>query len=504
MASVTLSADPRWPVGATISVYPRSMTIDAGTPPGGAAITTGTVDADGTTALTGLTEGENYWAVAAAVTGRPKTAISLKPVDSERGRLEALERAVAEYDGSVLAGHPGTGIAATDHAMIEELLGDLPAVGGRAALQRGEYQLDPAQELVIPTGKFLVGAAGIAPGTTWPETTKAGTALLSSRDGSVIRFTGHGSGLRDLMLYGDTSKTSQILLDMGDAEGNDPTSKFSIKGVHLKGAGLDNIRLRGLVLESEFENVYAHGAERYNLFAGGNEINQIVYRNCLFREAKQWGVYLQGGHHHFDTCVIESNSKHASTAYGGLYLGDGSLGLRVTLTATHFENNGGFDGTGRPMRMAAVTGEYFHVTEIKSYYSESAACLQEDGTLVSIGTETDQDPHISLGASIDGYMPIACLKQGGNFVYTGDGVAKVLRQNATGTPGFIFGNDRYLRRNASSGYLETDYLAVVTALHHQGASAGFFGTTPIAKPTGVAVSAAGIHAALVSLGLIAA
>jgi hypothetical protein len=32
---------------------------------------------------------------------------------------------------------------------------------------------------------------------------------------------------------------------------------------------------------------------------------------------------------------------------------------------------------------------------------------------------------------------------------------------------------------------------------------GFYGTTPIAKPTGVAVSAAGIHAALVSLGLIA-
>jgi len=33
---------------------------------------------------------------------------------------------------------------------------------------------------------------------------------------------------------------------------------------------------------------------------------------------------------------------------------------------------------------------------------------------------------------------------------------------------------------------------------------GFFGTTPIAKPTGVAVTSAGIHAALVSLGIIAA
>jgi hypothetical protein len=33
---------------------------------------------------------------------------------------------------------------------------------------------------------------------------------------------------------------------------------------------------------------------------------------------------------------------------------------------------------------------------------------------------------------------------------------------------------------------------------------GFYGTTPIAKQTGVAVTAAGIHAALVNLGLISA
>ena len=41
-------------------------------------------------------------------------------------------------------------------------------------------------------------------------------------------------------------------------------------------------------------------------------------------------------------------------------------------------------------------------------------------------------------------------------------------------------------------------------LAHEGSKAGFFNTAPISKPTGVAVTAAGIHAALVSLGLIAA
>lgn len=41
-------------------------------------------------------------------------------------------------------------------------------------------------------------------------------------------------------------------------------------------------------------------------------------------------------------------------------------------------------------------------------------------------------------------------------------------------------------------------------LEHTGTTAGFYSTSPIAKPTGVAVTAAGIHAALVALGLIGA
>lgn len=42
------------------------------------------------------------------------------------------------------------------------------------------------------------------------------------------------------------------------------------------------------------------------------------------------------------------------------------------------------------------------------------------------------------------------------------------------------------------------------ALNHDGTTVGFYGTAPIAKQTGVAVTAAGIHAALVALGIIAA
>jgi hypothetical protein len=41
-------------------------------------------------------------------------------------------------------------------------------------------------------------------------------------------------------------------------------------------------------------------------------------------------------------------------------------------------------------------------------------------------------------------------------------------------------------------------------LNHDGSGAGFYGTTPVAQQTGVAVTAAAIHAALVNLGLITA
>ncbi len=42
------------------------------------------------------------------------------------------------------------------------------------------------------------------------------------------------------------------------------------------------------------------------------------------------------------------------------------------------------------------------------------------------------------------------------------------------------------------------------ALDHDGATVGFYGTAPIAQQTGVAVTAGGVHAALVALGLITA
>ena len=82
--------------------------------------------------------------------------------------------------------------------------------------------------------------------------------------------------------------------------------------------------------------------------------------------------------------------------------------------------------------------------------------------------------------------------------------------NADGQIGWSVAGTRRARLTTSAFYLEDGInLSVGTTTGTKIGSGstqklGFFGTTPAARPTGVAVDAAGIHAALVTLGLITA
>jgi len=66
-----------------------------------------------------------------------------------------------------------------------------------------------------------------------------------------------------------------------------------------------------------------------------------------------------------------------------------------------------------------------------------------------------------------------------------------------GSNSVVLGND-----SIANTYLKGT--VSIDMLQQTGSLAGFFGTLPVAKPTGVAVTAEGIHAALVTLGLISA
>jgi hypothetical protein len=355
-----------------------------------------------------------------------------------------------------------TGTAATDTAAINGAITALSGEPGRILLHPGDYAINA--QIALTTGQRLVGAGGIAPGVGWPETTKAATALVSSFNGSVVKLNGHASGISDLMLYGDTAQASQILLDVGDTAGAAATSKFSVHRVHLKGGGLDNIRIRGLVLESDFQQVYAHGAVRYNLYADGAEANANTFRACLFREATQYGVRLAAGAGwRFDTCVFESNSAHGSTAYGGLLLDSGaSYGPFVHLSTCYFENNGGFNDTGPPIKIDGGK-----VIDLGGFYADNASLQLNGGYYIATGVHTNIATHVTIGASATGATFIDCEKYGGgSFAYGGAGVTKAIRLDHAGAHGPLlqFANDRIFQRNVSSGFWEMDFLDITSAL----------------------------------------
>ncbi len=68
----------------------------------------------------------------------------------------------------------------------------------------------------------------------------------------------------------------------------------------------------------------------------------------------------------------------------------------------------------------------------------------------------------------------------------------------------ISGTDFSLERVDASNLRLTAGFEIDGDLNHDGTKVGFYGTVPVSLQTGVAVSAAGLHAALVNLGMITA
>jgi len=91
--------------------------------------------------------------------------------------------------------------------------------------------------------------------------------------------------------------------------------------------------------------------------------------------------------------------------------------------------------------------------------------------------------------------------ESGDALYYGDSPGVSVSSNI----GTLAAGDTIAR--ASNSYIVsagTSYVKVNVSLNHDGSTVGFYGTAPVARQTGVAVDAAGIHAALVALGLITA
>jgi hypothetical protein len=105
-----------------------------------------------------------------------------------------------------------------------------------------------------------------------------------------------------------------------------------------------------------------------------------------------------------------------------------------------------------------------------------------------------KDLHLSNDLVFDtGYNVSKLFFDGGGDTY-------ITGSNLTGTINIL--NDNSLNTSFGTSGITTIGIEINGALNHDGTTVGFYGTTPITKQTSVAVSSAGIHQALVNLGLI--
>lgn len=94
---------------------------------------------------------------------------------------------------------------------------------------------------------------------------------------------------------------------------------------------------------------------------------------------------------------------------------------------------------------------------------------------------------------------------GNNWLIFGSDSALNIYATATGGSHVFWVNSvEEMTITASTVDIKDNTLANVGDFDHDGTNFGVYGTAPIAKQTGVAVSAAGVHAALVNLGFISA
>jgi hypothetical protein len=293
--------------------------------------------------------------------------------------------------------------------------------GNIVYLPPGEYEYT---QITIPSRVILKGAGGFDVGSG--STVSGGVSVLKSSHNGVCIAIGPsgnvaGQGLEDLMVMGDAASTSQDLVVVGDTAGTTPMANVHVRNVHIKNAGRYGIVLHGVALETHFENVYVQYSGKYAMRADGNFVNVHKFTKCLFRESIEWGVQMLAGTFNFDSCVFESNSQSGGGPYGGMVMGGGNDYLQVTLTQCHFENNGGFNGTGPPLLMQAHTaGAGYVVNETGTLYSEAASNVINDGVLTSRGIITNLSPHINVGAGADNVNYRYPVKiGGGTFSATG-------------------------------------------------------------------------------------
>lgn len=211
---------------------------------------------------------------------------------------------------------------------------------------------------------------------------------------------------------------------------------------------------------------------------------------------------------------------------------DGTLWLTFNGVATEIGSGGGGSGTvgpGTVNQIAKFTGA---TTVDDSIISDDGSVATVTGALVTTGTaklaggetyvvsnaisgqySTDTDD-AQLRLNFHGYQD-GVTRFRDTVIYNGKGSALVTVDGSASNVNLAAnlnvngGNVTILSGalvtiGSATSFTNGNAVTMSGPLDHDGTTVGFYGTAPIAKQTGVAVTAAAIHAALVALGLISA
>jgi hypothetical protein len=292
-----------------------------------------------------------------------------------------------------------------------------------------------------------------------------------------------------------------------------------------------------------------------------NEVAEIPGYHLIIRQTAGATIYSQPDHNDFKHCIFEYGKPYGGGTLNGCALI--SAGAHNTFNDTSFGcgSNDSVNGGDALVQVApSGLGTYaiviFRDNRIHANTSGATLIRQESAGQVHMFGNCDMYTQIRVGTPVAGHDGTGWIYNGGTGSRNGRinwGGGVVTRYSGASLPHtmaaqfespatFIVDSSKDVRMarfmlssqswpkvdldtagvfqfgngvgatDVSFGRITTntigpgsdDIFQVRGPFDHDGSTLGFYGTTPIAKQTGVAVSAAGIHAALVALGLIAA
>jgi hypothetical protein len=397
-------------------------------------------------------------------------------------RLEVVEEIATSIESPIVGASSGS---ADNQAALQ------------AALDAGIPLYVPPKGVDFVTGPLELPAGAIIEGKGFESKLKlkaASTApllSLSNVDADRVR-------IKELHLDGNRANQASA-----DAHG------IYLYNRGMGGTGLPNHRVSQLIVteckgdgikvdgpgESQFSNIYSYK-------------NDAIGINCICEDS-YWNqvVAAQSGSHGIAIAQSNTHWTNAKAWFNGRLTGLLGHGWYITHDGNVLDNVEAQDNQGIGFLME--TADHCRVTA----YADSNGTAGSPG---AVGLKLSNCHNNLIDLTARDRLPAQPPLQGTVRTQTygidfagGSGNNRVrlaAGQHLTGiySGTVTFNALAYTNYDGNSYEILKSSMTIPGTLDHDGASLGFYGTTPIAKPTGVAVSAAGIHAALVSLGLIAA